>query len=96
MPTPTLPPPSIGAMKAAKKLWPLGCGSYCYATHEENEAAKQKDWEAVAREIDAQTGIPALVASVREFCAKVDRGEARSVRTYNAFSAWLENNDTKL
>ena len=56
-------------MAAARALWPYGCATYCFATHEENEAAKLRDWEVKARLIDRETGAGELAGALAPLAA---------------------------
>lgn len=57
--------PTPGAMRAAKALYPNGLATYCYDSQKEIEAAWERDWEAVARKIDAAAEIPELVSALK-------------------------------
>jgi len=37
------------AREAAEALYPTGVGNYCYPTEEQNQAAKERDWGAIAK-----------------------------------------------
>lgn len=41
------------------------------------------------QEVGIEEKVKALVEAAEEFCAKVERGEARSVRSYTAFKQAL-------
>lgn len=51
-------------MRAARAIFPNGLGTYCYATAEQNEAARQRDWENVATLIDKETAAPELLEAL--------------------------------
>ena len=54
--------------------------------------ALNRETEEAAMRIGAEA--PALLAAAREFCRKVDAGEAKSKKTYTAFAAILKRIDT--
>lgn len=66
------------AMRAARALFPNGLPnvSYCWPTHEQNEASKLIDIEAKARVIDAETRAPMLINAIRLSADAHDRAAA--------------------
>lgn len=47
------------------------------------------------RDAKDKPGLAAVIAAAREFVAKVERGEARSVKSYAAFKAALDQLDSQ-
>lgn len=58
--------PSEAAMKAAKALYPYGTSHYCWGDEAKNEAARERDWQSIARKIDAPFQAALSYAQSRE------------------------------